>query len=227
MKLTENIWQVGGDGISAAGDGAVYLVVFGSQAALIDAGCGHGHAKITANIRNIISLAVPIKYLFLTHCHFDHSGGADGLRREFHCSIVAHEQDAVFLESGDSEVTAASWYQARLTRFRIDHKIRGSEESFSVGGGTLEALHAPGHSPGSMVLVTQSGGQKVLFGQDVHGPLHPKLLSNHDDYIASLAMLARLEADMLCEGHLGIYRGKDKVKRFIESCINVTGRDDG
>ena len=219
MKLTENIWQVGGDGISASGDGAVYLAVFGSQAALIDAGCGHGHAKIAGNIKNIISPAVPIKYLFLTHCHFDHSGGADGLRGEFGCSSVAHEQDAVFLESGDSEVTAASWYHAELAGFSIDHKVRGSQESFFVGSGTIAALHAPGHSPGSMVLVTQSGGQKVLFGQDVHGPLHPALLSNREGYVASLAMLAGLEADMLCEGHLGVYRGKERVKRFIESYI--------
>ncbi len=219
MKLTENIWQVGGDGISAAGDGAVYLVVFGSQAALIDAGCGHGHAKIVASIKQVISLAVPIKYLFLTHCHFDHSGGADGLRREFRCRIVAHEQDASFLEAGDSEVTAASWYQAKLTRFRIDHKIKGDTESFTIGNGAITALDAPGHSPGSMVLVTQSAGKKVLFGQDVHGPLHPTLLSNQDDYVASLKMLAGLEADMLCEGHLGVYEGKDKVRHFIESFI--------
>ena len=219
MKLTENIWQVGGDGISASGDGAVYLVVFGSQAALIDAGCGHGHAKIVSNIRNLISLAVPIKYLFLTHCHFDHSGGADGLRREFRCKIVAHAKDAVFLEAGDSEVTAASWYQSKLIRFRIDHKISGSEESFPLGNGTITALHAPGHSPGSMVLVTQSGGKKVLFGQDVHGPLHPALLSNQDDYTATLKMLAGLEADMLCEGHLGVYEGKDEVRKFIKSFI--------
>lgn len=219
MKLTSNIWQVGGNGISAAGDAAVYLVVFGSQAALIDAGCGHGHTKIVSHIRNLISLAVPIKYLFLTHCHFDHTGGADGLRTEFGCKIVAHARDAVFLESGNSEVTAADWYHSTLTPFRIDHAIEGESETFTVGTGTIQALHAPGHSPGSMVLVTQSDGQKILFGQDVHGPLHPTLLSNHTDYIASLTLLAGLEADILCEGHLGVFQGKDKVRRFIEKCM--------
>jgi glyoxylase-like metal-dependent hydrolase (beta-lactamase superfamily II) len=223
MKITDTIWQVGGDSLSAAGDGAVYLALFGAQAVLIDAGCGHGHTKIVANIKQIISLAVPIKYLFLTHCHFDHTGGADALRREFGCSIVAHEQDAVFLETGDSEVTAASWYQASLTKFRINHKMQGSRETFSIGNGSITALHAPGHSPGSMVLLTESRGQRVLFGQDVHGPLHPSLLSNHENYIASLTMLLGLEADILCEGHLGIYRGRDTVRRFIQSFISDAG----
>lgn len=217
MKLTDNIWQVGGDGISAVGDAAVYLVVFGSQAALIDAGCGHGNTKIAANIRSLITLAVPIRYLFLTHCHFDHSGGADGLRRQFRCKIVAHARDAAFLEAGDNEVTAASWYQAKLVRFRVDHKIQGASETFAVGSGSITALHAPGHSPGSLVLVTQSAGKKVLFGQDVHGPLHPTLLSSEADYKASLAMMAGLNADMLCEGHMGVYEGRDRVRQFIES----------
>jgi hypothetical protein len=28
-----------------------------------------------------------------------------------------------------------------------------------------------------------------------------------------------LEADILCEGHFGIYRGKDRVKTFITSFL--------
>ncbi len=219
MQITDTIWQVGGDGLSAAGDGAVYLACFGPSAVLIDAGCGHGHVKIIANIKKCIGPQAKIDYLFLTHCHYDHTGGADALRRELGCSIVAHEQDAVFLESGDSDVTAASWYNDGLAPFTVDHKVHGAEEIFHIGTGSIKALHAPGHSPGSMVLVLESQGQKVLFGQDVHGPLHPSLLSNRDDYIASLAMLLGLEADILCEGHFGVYRGRDKIKQFIESFV--------
>jgi glyoxylase-like metal-dependent hydrolase (beta-lactamase superfamily II) len=101
--------------------------------------------------------------------------------------------------------------------------MQGSRETFSIGNGSITALHAPGHSPGSMVLLTESRGQRVLFGQDVHGPLHPSLLSNHENYIASLTMLLGLEADILCEGHLGIYRGRDTVRRFIQSFISDAG----
>jgi hypothetical protein len=28
-----------------------------------------------------------------------------------------------------------------------------------------------------------------------------------------------LNADVLCEGHFGIYRGKEKINRFIESFL--------
>ena len=46
MKITQNLWQVGGGSLTAPEDAAVYLVRFGEQAALIDAGCGRGHQRL-------------------------------------------------------------------------------------------------------------------------------------------------------------------------------------
>jgi glyoxylase-like metal-dependent hydrolase (beta-lactamase superfamily II) len=80
-------------------------------------------------------------------------------------------------------------------------------------------MHIPGHSPGSMVYVTESEGKKVLFGQDVHGPLDASLLSNREDYLESLRFLLSLGADILCEGHYGVFRGKEEVADFIESFL--------
>ena len=114
--------------------------------------------------------------------------------------------DAEYLESGDSRVTAAQWYNAYLEPLAIDHKIRSAEETFKLGSGSITAYHCPGHSPGSMVLVTEVKGKKVLFGQDIHGPLHDDLLSSRRDYITSLKFLLGLEADILCEGHFGIFQ---------------------
>jgi glyoxylase-like metal-dependent hydrolase (beta-lactamase superfamily II) len=219
VKIIDNIFQVGGDGLSAAGDAAVYLVVHEKTAALIDAGCGHGHAKITAAVDRCLPPGSTIAYLLLTHCHFDHAGGAALLRKHYGCKIAAHAQDAPFLERGDAEVTAAAWYNAELEPFTIDHKIHGARELFQLGAGEIEALHCPGHSPGSVVYVLAAEGRTVLFGQDIHGPLHPLLLSNHDDYISSLTRLLELEADILCEGHYGVIRGKQEVRKFIRSFI--------
>jgi len=217
MKITENIFQVGGDALSGPGDAAVYLVVFGGHGAIIDAGCGQGHKKIIDGIAQCTCPRATVDSLFLTHCHFDHTGGADALRKHYGCPVVAHEQDARFLEEGNNEVTAASWYGASLSPFTVDHRIRGHSEEFRIGSGTLRAFHWPGHSPGSVVYLTESEGKKVLFGQDVHGPLHPSLLSNRDDYLASLTMIIGLEADILCEGHFGVIKGKQEVHRFIQS----------
>jgi glyoxylase-like metal-dependent hydrolase (beta-lactamase superfamily II) len=219
MEIIENIWQVGGEGLTAPGDAAIYLIRFADHAALIDAGCGPGHRKLVDNIQRCLPSVVQISHLLLTHCHFDHTGGAEALREQYGCLIFVHKEDAVFLENGDSEVTAASWYGSRMRPLTIDHKIAGPSETIPVGSGRLQALHCPGHSPGSLVFTVEMAGKRVVFGQDVHGPLHPSLLSDRNAYRISLQRLLDLDADILCEGHFGAIRGKAAVRRFIESYL--------
>lgn len=219
MQICEGVYQVGGEGLSGPGDAAVYLVVSGAVAALFDAGCGPGYRRILDNVRSCCALDCAVAYLFLTHCHFDHAGGAPALRRELGCRVVCHELDARFLEAGDSRVTAAAWYGAALEPFCVDEAIIGPRKQFQVGAALVEALHCPGHSPGSVVYLVETGGARVLFGQDVHGPLHPDLRSNRDEYLNSLRAMHNLQADILCEGHFGVIRGRAQVRAFIQQFL--------
>jgi glyoxylase-like metal-dependent hydrolase (beta-lactamase superfamily II) len=197
-------------------DACVYLVRFGDKAALIDAGTGRGHQRLTKNIGECLGSDVQIEYLLLTHCHFDHTGGAQALRDLYGCRIVAHELDAVYLESGDNRVTGAFWYGASLEPLAIDVKLQGEESVLSIGTEKVKAIHCPGHSPGSVVYTTHIDGQLVLFGQDVHGPVHSELLSDEKQYMASLTKLLRLQPDILLEGHFGLIEPKQEVRKFIE-----------
>jgi glyoxylase-like metal-dependent hydrolase (beta-lactamase superfamily II) len=95
--------------------------------------------------------------------------------------------------------TAATRYSARLPPRSVDRRFTGQDENISLGERTIRAVHIPGHSPGSVDYLTSSSGLKILFAQDVHGPLHPSLLSNSEDYLASLQRLIDLDADILCE----------------------------
>jgi len=219
MKITSNIYQVGGSSYSNSSDAAVYLVTSENEAALIDSGTGKGIERITGNIKSCGVDLSSILYLFLTHCHYDHTGGAEKFSKLTGCRIVAHEKDAQFIERGDSEVTAASWYGARLNPLKVDIKVKGENKEFKVGNLVLNFYHTPGHSPGSSVLTAISDGKLILFGQDVHGPLDDSLLSNRAQYRSSLEFILSLNADILCEGHFGIYTGKDKVRKFISSYL--------
>ena len=219
-KIMPNLWQVGGGSLSAPEDAAVYLVRFGEQAALIDAGCGGGHKRLVENISSALPPFVEIPYLFLTHCHYDHVGGAAALREQYRCQIVAHQLDAAFLETGDSRVTAASWYGAKMGALSVDYKIQLHHEKFRIGDGAVFACHCPGHSPGSVVYLVELENKRVLFGQDVHGPLDSSLLSNLEDYQKSLIFMLGLDADILCEGHFGVFQGKENVEKFIRSYMH-------
>jgi glyoxylase-like metal-dependent hydrolase (beta-lactamase superfamily II) len=216
-RILDNLWQVGGGGLTNPEDAAIYLIRFGDKAALVDAGCGNGHARLKQHISECLPPHVSIEYLLLTHSHYDHTGGAEALKRELGLRIVAHEMDAVYLESGDSDVTAASWYGSRQKPIAVDIKLKDEKTTLSIGSGTVTAIYCPGHSPGSVVYTTHIDDQLVLFGQDVHGPIHPGLLSDENKYQASLAKLAALEADILLEGHFGIFWSKDDVREFIQS----------
>lgn len=221
MEIIPNLWHVGGSGLTAVEDAAVYLVRFGDQAFLVDAGSGLDHSKLIGNISKVLPPHVEIVYLLLTHCHFDHTGGASAVRAEYGCGIVAHELDAGYLENADEKVTAADWYGARMSPFTIDVKVSAARETLRIGDGEVSLFHTPGHSPGSMVFLVTMNRQRVLFGQDVHGPLDPALLSDREDYLRSLRFLLELKADILCEGHFGVFRGKKAVARFINSYLNA------
>lgn len=215
MKITSEIFQVGGGNLSSSEDAAIYLINFTDQAALVDAGCGNSMRRVVANIE-MYAAVERIRYIFLTHCHYDHTGGASALRDLTGAQIVAHQLDAKFLEEGDKFVTAASWYGQSLDPLVIDVKLGGNHNEIDLSGRTVEAIHIPGHSPGSVVYLLESDGKKVLFAQDVHGPLHPSLLSDKENYLRSLDLLLSLNADILCEGHYGVFRGKKEVSGFIK-----------
>ena len=219
MEIIQNVWQVGGAGFAAPDDAAIYLIRFEDKAVLIDAGCGNAHGRLVENITEVLPPTVKIECLLLTHCHYDHTGGAEAVRGEYGCAIAAHQLDAVYMEKGDSRVTAASWYGTRMEPLQIDYKIGDSKETIKIGNGEITAYHCPGHSPGSLVFVVEIEDKRILFGQDVHGPLDSALLSNHKDYKSSLSFMLELNADILCEGHFGVYQGKDEVEQFIRSYL--------
>jgi len=220
MKITNEIFQVGGLDFTSGEDAAIYAIHFDGHAAIIDSGCGGCQNRLLKNIKDCGIHLTDIDYLLLTHCHYDHTGGASSFRKASHCKIVAHELDARFLEKGDNEVTAASWYGAVLEPFSVDLELTHSKEIISLGQKEITAYHIPGHSPGSVVYVAESEGQKVLFGQDVHGPIDPRLLSDRTQYQESLRLLLSLNADILCEGHFGIFEGKHHVRDFIGVYMN-------
>ncbi len=215
MKILDGLWVVAGPGETCEEDAAAYLLCSGNRAALIDAGTGLAHQRLCENITDALPAGAHLSFLFLTHCHYDHAAGAPLLSRDFGVPVVAHEKDAGFLESGDSAVTAASWYGAVMPPVTVHHRIEGRQDIFSVGSLRIQALWSPGHTPGSVVYVTSLSGKKILFGQDVHGPLVAAFRSDPDAYRESLEALLKLSADILCEGHMGVIEGKMEVARFI------------
>ena len=218
-SITSEIFQVGGSEYTSVEDAAIYLICFNGRSALVDAGCGYRNQALYRNISECGVDLKSIEYLMITHCHFDHTGGGAAVRKEIGCKTVAHKLEALYLEQGDNIVTAAEWYDAEIEPFPVDVRLSQDKTDLQLGGRAITAIHAPGHSPGSVIFLTESDNKKILFGQDVHGPLSPALKSNRADYIDSLNMMITLHADILCEGHFGIYTGRQNIEKFIRSFL--------
>ena len=219
-KIKDDLWQVGGRGLTDPADAAIYLVRFGDKAALIDAGTGRDQPQLRKNIAKCLGAGVQLEYLLLTHCHFDHTGGAQAVRDDYGCRIVAHELDAIYIESGDNRVTGAVEYGATLEPFSIDIRLQGKESTIAIGSGTVTAIHCPGHSPGSVAYTTEIDGELILFGQDIHGPFMKDFGSDLKAWRKSMEKLLALNADILCEGHFGVYQPNKKVTEYIERYLD-------
>ena len=101
----------------------------------------------------------------------------------------------------------------------VDQTFSGPELVLNFGKEALHLIHIPGHSPDSIAVYFDRNGKRILFGQDVHGPIHPALGSNLDQYQKSLQKLIDLKADILCEGHFGIYQPNSAVEKYIRSYL--------
>jgi glyoxylase-like metal-dependent hydrolase (beta-lactamase superfamily II) len=133
--------------------------------------------------------------------------------------------DAFPLENGDSVLTAAKWYQTVFPPTPVDMKLNSSDEILTFEKQTIVCLHTPGHTPGSISIIVDKDGKRLLFAQDIHGPLLKEFGSNLTEYDRSTQKLLDLNADILCEGHFGIYPTKKQVKEYIRSCRRRYGLD--
>ncbi|HMK65723.1 MAG TPA: MBL fold metallo-hydrolase [Thermodesulfobacteriota bacterium] len=216
FEIHSGIYCVGGPDLSHPQDALVYLIMEKDTAALIDAGAGQGSETIWKNISKLGLTPEKLTYLILTHAHVDHIGGAEFFKEKTNCLIVAHEDDRAAIESGDPGLTAASWYGVNLPRLKVDRVLKDKMEALPLDEEKIICLHTPGHTPGSIALYMDRQGKRVLFGQDIHGPFSKSFGSNISDWYHSMEELKALEADILCEGHFGIFRTPEKVKKYIE-----------
>ena len=93
-----------------------------------------------------------VEKIILTHGHIDHAGGAAELRDELGVPVEGpHEADR-FLLDRLAEQGRNYGFEARPV---TPDRWLNEGDTVSVGNLILDVLHCPGHSPGSVVLVSK------------------------------------------------------------------------
>ncbi len=222
QEIVKDIYLVGSSDITDSRDCSTYLLNLGDLV-LVDAGAGFSVDSIVVNIRKLGLNPERLSTIILTHCHIDHVGGAQEFRKRFGARIVMHELDAAVVERGDNRMTAAYWYGVQFAPLSVDQRLTGEEERLDFNGQEVVCLHTPGHSPGSMSVYLDRGGKRVLFGQDIHGPFLAEFGADISLWQKSMEKLIALKADVLCEGHFGVYQPNQKVTEYIERYLEEYG----
>lgn len=128
------------------------------------------NTTIAAQIATLGLRPDDIRYVAVSHAHFDHAGQVNDFPKAT-LLIQRAELDAM----ADRAVAAKRYIDAdlfsthvsgqRLERVRV---LDGDVDLF--GDGTLKTIHTPGHTPGSMALLIhfQHAGNYVLSGDQWH-----------------------------------------------------------
>jgi len=225
---------------------SVYLVVNRGEVCLIDTGIGAAGAQAIQDLVQRIGCRVPA--IVLTHDHYDHVANAGRLARRFGSKVYAHAREIplirdpliLFKDKPMAAAYGASFRQAaedlewgtpqlmeherRLgTHFAFPQTVDEALEDGStipVGEITLEVLHTPGHSPGSISLynpLTQSAyvGDLPFW----INPARPSPIGNAADLQRSLRRVAKLDVKYLGWGHYQGIWGRNEVRRFLEEAL--------
>lgn len=132
------------------------------EAVIIDAGCFYEEEK-QALKKYIVSNQLTVKHLLNTHLHLDHVFGNPFVLKEFGLKAEAHQADEFWIKQAPA--------QSRMYGFQLQEEpeLPGiylkDGDLIRFGNSELEAIHVPGHSPGSLVYYSRDN--HCLFSGDV------------------------------------------------------------
>jgi metallo-beta-lactamase class B len=201
FRLIGNIYYVGARNIAS------YLVVTPQGSILIDTGTTEMAPVITANVEKLGVKMRDIKIMLSSHAHFDHIGGHAAMKKLTGARVMAIKQDADALEAGKdlSPLGDEGWVPVKVDRVLKDG------DTVALGGTTLRAVWAPGHTPGCTVWTTTVPDAGKTYSVAIFGCGGPnggvKLVGNQrfpalvDDTLATFHKLKMLKPDMYVTGH--------------------------
>lgn len=179
-----------------------YLLNSRSRYVLIDTGSSNQRTELEKVIENAGCQPGKLKLIILTHGDFDHIGNATYLSEKFGCPIAMHFDDLEMAEYGNmfanrkqpnilirTLISMLSGLKEK-DRFKPDVFINDGYD-FSSFDLPAKAISIPGHSLGSMGILTTDGD---LFCGDLFENLKkPSLNGIMDDMVAAKASLEKLK----------------------------------
>lgn len=234
--------------------GAVYLIASEGEALLIDSGNrvpGTDVSMGPAIVEKLERDGVDLKYLLITHFHYDHTGNAAEIKERYGPEVLAHALDRPVIEDplilarpenaerfgvtpqelledfnlapGESLGLSDPAVIDRFWNFpvAVDREVVDGDV-LRVGALELQVVHLPGHSPGQ-VGIWNPATRSLYCADIVHhpSPLSPYPIGNATDHIATIERCIAFEAEYLWEGHYLGAYDAPAVRRRLEHLLRA------
>ena len=201
------------DGITAVdteylqpGHAASHIIQDAGRAAFVDVGTNYSVPHLLAGLEALGIAREAVDYVFLTHVHLDHVGGAGLLMRELpkaravlHPRGAPHVIDPEKLIAGSKVVYGEERFQKLygdllpIPAARVDAAQDG--QRYRLGGRELELIHTPGHALHHYAVVDSAHAS--IFPGDTFGISYRETDSPHGAFITPTTSPTQFDPEQL------------------------------
>jgi glyoxylase-like metal-dependent hydrolase (beta-lactamase superfamily II) len=190
-----------------------YLVKNNKGYILIDTGYSTNRKDLEKQIEDAGCTPRNLKLILITHGHFDHTGNCAFLREKYGAQLAMHKDDIKMVETGDMFYNK-NIIMRTIGKIMFFFLIRGTFEKFTPDiliedeqdltpyGLEAEIIHIPGHSKGSIGILTTNNN--LICGDlliNIKKPQKNTLIDNKKELDASVEKITNLEINMVYPGH--------------------------
>ena len=220
-----------------------YLVKTDAGFVLVDTGMRSGRADLERALISADCQPGNLKLIVITHGDIDHTDNCVYLREKYQTRIAMHQNDASMVENGamrpkrkvKSPLLSLMHLFMRLfggmdkmvaafDRFKPDFYLDEGQNLMEYGFDAA-VLHLPGHTKGSIAILTSTGN--LISGDTLEnrGGLHPALIvDNEAELAASVDRLAQLGIKTVYPGHGKPFTWEQFVEHFLKKNRADIGR---
>lgn len=169
---------------------AVYLIHEGNEAAIVETANLHSLPHVEAKLAQVGLDNDSVKYIFLTHIHLDHAGGAGAYMAKFpHAKLVVHPRGAKHMINPSvleqsvigvyGEEFVSKMY-GKLQPIDQDRLLVATDSlELMLGNRQIICRHTPGHANHHIAIFDKKAN--AVFTGDVFGVCYPELVNKVGD----------------------------------------------
>jgi glyoxylase-like metal-dependent hydrolase (beta-lactamase superfamily II) len=219
---------------------AVHWIADHGELALVDCGTASSAERLVQAIADQGYAPDAVAYVFVTHVHLDHAGGAGALaaalpRAQFlaHPRAVTHLAQPERLIQASIQVYGAERFAALYGTVTAVPEARivptRDGQTFALGRSTFSALHTPGHALHHHVLFDTMS--RAVFTGDAFGLAYPAVTSasgpllwptttptqfDPDAMLATIQRIAALQPECVYLTHYGAMGTRDSIPKLAQ-----------